>query len=150
MKTLALLLVSFFIFSCTNDAQNEPHPTLIIPELVLKGNLFGAGEENISEQNKVISSQTELDATITQMNLINIHHNIGTMVNFETHKVIAIFDKVQTSGGFGIEISSILETENQIQVTISHTSSGENAVLYITQPFLLVKIPQTNKPIFFI
>ena len=149
MKTVQLLLLSFVLFSCSNS-ETQNTSTLITPELISNGTLFGAGDENISEQNVVISNQTVWNLLQTKMNLVNpTFAEYPNIVDFANYKVIAIFDKVQNSGGFSIGIASVIETESQILINVSHTEPNENAVLWITQPFYIVKIPQTSKPINF-
>lgn len=149
MKTLQIFLLSFLVFSCSNSDKTTTTVQLS-PELIIKGELYGNGDENITEQNIVISNQTDWNLLQTKMNIVNpTFPQYPNMVDFTAYKIIAIFDKIRGNGGVSIGIASITESSNEIQVTISHASPDGFATTVITQPFHIVKIPQTNKPIIF-
>lgn len=73
-------------------------------------------------------------------------------IDFAKKTVIATFLGGKPHGGFGIEISKIQETPNQIEVYTIHYSSGKNCMN--TQmpiaPFYIAQISKTEKPIVFV
>ncbi len=144
-------LFAVLLLSCsTNNPATIAAPINITPTLLLKGELYGAGQENILEQRTVIDNQTDFDNLQTQMSMVNNTLFPPTIaVNFATEKVIAVFSPVQNSGGHAINISNIVETNTEITVTVTSTSPQGFATTVITQPYHVVKIPQTNKPIVF-
>jgi hypothetical protein len=149
MKTLQILVFSFVILSCSNSDKTTIAFQLL-PELIIKGELYGNGDENITEQNLVISNQTDWNLLQTKMNLVNpTFAQYPNIVDFTTYKVIAIFDKIRGNGGVNIGIASVTETQEEIQITISHSGPTEVATTVINQPFHIVKIPKTSKPIIF-
>jgi hypothetical protein len=149
MKTLQIFLLTFLLFSCSNSDKTTATFQLS-PELIIKGELYGNGDENITEQNLVISNQTDWNLLQTKMNIVNpTFPQYPNMVDFTTYKVIAIFDKIRGNGGVNIGIASVTETQEEIQITISHSGPTEVATTVINQPFHIVKIPKTSKPIIF-
>ncbi len=57
MKNLLIILLSILIWSCSSD-DNNPKITKVESILIAKGNLYGNGTEEISEQNLIVSDQT--------------------------------------------------------------------------------------------
>lgn len=148
-KLICILLITIVAASCTNSEQNE-QTSVVTPILIAKGSLFGAGEENLNEQNLVISNANDWNTLKSQMNTTN--NNNLPEIDFVDYKVIAVFDILKMSGGFSIKIDSIVETDSAILVSVvkeNAIDNSGNAVLWIEQPFHIVKIPQTSKPIVF-
>lgn len=94
-KIITLIISSFFmLLSCSNnDDENNFTAQNITPELIGKGTLDGNGSENISQQNIVISTQTQFDNLISDMNTVN---NVSdsftqTTVDFNSFMLIAVF-----------------------------------------------------------
>lgn len=143
----------FFLFlifsSCSSDTTNNE--SVIIPTQIGIGSLYGAGDENIGQQNVVITNQANWTALINQMDLVNNTSSTFTEVNidFANYQLLVVFDQVRATGGFSIQIDSVTETENTIEASVSMTSPGEVATMVITQPFHIVKIPISTKPIVF-
>lgn len=69
-------------------------------------------------------------------------------IDFTNFQIIAVFDNIKLQGGHSIDITKISENENNIVVTIQNLlPGGINSV--ITQPFHIVKIPKSTKPVVF-
>ena len=159
MKNLFLLFVGFIIVSCENN--NEPGPTTIpfvpvtiTPSLVGKGNLNGS--EGVNQQNTIINNESDWNNLKNQIDLYYQLFGINyteqyfaeTTIDFTNYTVIAVFDQVYGNGGHSIDITNITEYENNIVVTVENLLTG-NANSVITQPYHIVKIPKTTKPIVF-
>lgn len=71
-----------------------------------------------------------------------------TTIDFNKYQIIAVFDNIKTTGGYSIDITSVVENRNNIVVTIKRLLTGDNSTV-MTQPFHIVKIPKTTKPIVF-
>ncbi|WP_339752008.1 hypothetical protein [uncultured Winogradskyella sp.] len=149
MRTLLLLLMLIFVVSCNNDDDNNPEfqPTEIAFTEVGRGSLLGNGDEGISESILLINTDTDWQNLMTQMN-INGNTTAGfseTDIDFETYSIIAVFLDVKLTSWY-LEITNIIENETNITVTIDEYQP----IIFlnsITQPFHIVKIPKTDKPI---
>jgi len=118
--------------------------------LISKGDIFGDGEEGITEQNSIISDETTWTNLINQIDSVN---NISdsfseTDIDFSEYTVIAVFDSIKGNGGFSIELD-IIANANNIIVEIINSAPEGNATTVITQPYHIVKIPNSNLPIIF-
>lgn len=123
--------------------------TKITPILIGVGNLMGS--ENITQQNLVVTNATQWQDLITQMDTYNPYSAAfsETNVDFDQFRVVAIFDQLYGNGGHGLEIHSIIENDTEIIVDYERLNPAGNATCVITQPFCIVKIPQSNKPVVF-
>jgi len=150
MKILFLIFSSFIILSCTHDKASQASPVPITE--IDKESLYGAGAEGIHQSNFVITNTTDWQNLMTQMNSTNnVTDNFAeTNIDFNIYEIVAVFDEVRSNGGWTTEISSITETATEISVAY-HFSSGNGgfATCVITQPFHIVKIPKSSKPVNF-
>ncbi len=147
MKTLILSLVIFLTISCTNDEENDFETQTIAPVLVGKGDLMGS--ENISNQNITIYDNGGWNKIINSIDQYRLQQLFtSTNVDFNNFQIIAVIDAVKSSGGHSIDITNIEETPNNIVVTIKHLLPG-NATTVMSQPFHIVKIPKSTKPVVF-
>lgn len=146
-KPLLTLLLSIFVLSCSLD-NPSPYNTIIESTLIAKGNLYGDGGEKITNQNLIISNQTDWDALITQLDSVNnvSDYFTETDINFSEDMIIAIFDEKKPTAGHSIELDIRSNSEN-IMVEVTKTEPGDLAATVITQPFHIVKISKTDLPI---
>ncbi len=72
-------------------------------------------------------------------------------VDFSKDIVIAVFQGVQGSGGYSIEIIKIIEAENSIKVFIRETSPGPSCEVTaaLTQPYHIIKTSKIDKEVIF-
>lgn len=148
MKTIILILSFFLATSCSSDDDSTTiQSTPITFTEIGKGALFGNGSEGIAQSNIVIDNTTDWQNLMTQMNSFNNVTNefSETNIDFSNYTVIGIFLEVKPSG-WEVEISNIEENNTNLMVSKTETEA-DNSV--ITQPFHIVKIPITNKPIEF-
>ncbi len=150
MKNLILVLViSLLSNSCCND--NTTSHT-ITPVVIGSGSLFGDGQENISEQNIVITNMTEWNILKTKMNTINnisdTFNEVG--IDFSTCKIIASFDQIRNTGGFSIDNTNIVENDYNIIFNVQAIAPNTgNVATIIEQPFKIIRIPKIPKAIVF-
>lgn len=149
MKTLIVILSLFLATSCSNDDDNNVtvQSTPITFTEIGKGALFGNGTEGIIQSNIVIDNTTDWQNLMTQMDSFsNVTTQFSqTTIDFNSYTLIVIFLEVKPSG-WEVEISNIEENATNIMVSKSETEAINSV---ITQPFHIVKIPITNKPIVF-
>ncbi|MFC1801459.1 protease complex subunit PrcB family protein [Nanoarchaeota archaeon] len=72
-------------------------------------------------------------------------------VNFDEEMVIAVFLGTKPTGGYTIEITEVVETEDSLEVYVKETSpSPRNIVaLAVTYPEHIVKVEKTDKEVVF-
>ena len=148
MKSVAIVLVlALGLLGC------EKTTSALVPvetKQIAKGNLLGAGQEGLAQQNFVITDPLSWSSIITKMNSVNIVSDSFSEVNidFSEFQVIAVFDDVKGSGGHAIDIS-VASDSQRIVVTIKRSSPQGNATAVMTQPYHIVKIPVSSLPVEF-
>ena len=112
--------------------------------------LTGAGEEGIQKENFVIQDKKSWNELLVKMNRINhISDSITEHeIDFSKNTLIAVFDKVKSTGGYELDLKITRTTENLV-VTIMNTIPEGMATMVMTQPFYIVKIPKTQEVIVF-
>lgn len=149
MKTFILTLFSIFTLLSCNSDDDSFVPQNIEQIMIGKGNLNG-GSENISQQNIVIYNQSDFDLLMNAMNMANnvTDSFTETTVDFDSYMIIAAFDQIRNNGGHSIDIISVIENEENITIDVEKLQNGGVSSV-ITQPFHIVKIQKSDKPIVF-
>ena len=79
----------------------------------------------------------------------NVSENFSEIdIDFSEYKVIAVFDDIKPNGGYSLDVNIVSNSENIIVNTILSQPEG-NATTVITQPFIIVKISNSELPIIF-
>ena len=146
MKTFFLIFTLFIsLTSCSDDNTPTPfQPVTITPVLIGKGYTL---DITITPDNLVISNQTQWNAFLISMGYVTDNF-INTNIDFNTEKVIAIVDSPRGSTAFSVNIDTVVENEDNITVDFSLLNSGDGFTTMI-QPFHIVKIPISPKPVIF-
>lgn len=152
MKNLFLLIISLCIFSCSDDAPvanaTATFPITITPAVIAKGGL--TYNTIFTTQNIVVSN--EADWTLIKNKFTTVNSNIlnnaftETTVNFSTHRLLFLYVK-QSAGSGAIKASTIVENANNIVVTVQITEP--NTTQMFNEPFEIIKIPASTKPVVF-
>jgi hypothetical protein len=152
MKKVYFLFMFLVLASCSSENDANTPPQTISPTLIASGTLYGNGSENIVQQNIVVSNQAAWTALINQMDSVNNTSSSFTELNidFDNYQLLVAFDQIRGTGGYSIEISNITENVNTIEASINVNSPGPIATMVITQPFHIVKIPKSTKPVVFL
>lgn len=149
-KKIVLILITVFSFVSCNNNDDEPFTPINIQfDLIGSGNLTSM--ENIISGNNVINNQNDWNILINNMNSINsdtTNSFTTNNINFQTHLIIAVFDEIRMNNGFLINITNIIENQNNLTVDVVQSNPGSIQSV-ITQPYRIVRIPITNKPIIF-
>jgi len=147
MKFFFTIVLSLFIvFSCTNTDDNFT-PLNLEPIQVGKGSLIGS--EGINPQNIVINNSTDWNNLLNLIDENRLEQLFSqTTIDFSTHQLVCVFDTIYTNLGHEITISTIVENENYISVTIQ-SGYTPTPISTMEQPFHIVKIPNINKPVIF-
>lgn len=146
---LSFILLCSFLISCgiNEDSGNIK----ISPIQIGKGYLSGAGAEGIPKQNVVISDSMSWNVLINQMDSVN---NVSgsfteTEIDFSEYIILASFSEIRNSGGYEIEIKNIEENPETIKADVINTIPNQIVTGNITQPYHIVKIPNSGKQVIF-
>lgn len=137
--------------SCSNNDDEPFTPVNIEFNVIGSGNLAAPVSVDISPDNYIINNQNDWSILINKMNSINpdtTNEFTTTTINFQTHMIIAVFDELRGNPGWLIKIESIVENENNIVVNVINLNPG-SIQSAMRQPYQIVRIPITNKPIIF-
>jgi len=147
---LSVIILTLFASSCGND-DNPITPPSIVPTSIGAGFLAGNGEEEIPEQNVVITNTADWQVLKNKMNTVNpeTDYFTETEIDFSQFRIIAAFDRVRPMGGHSIAVAAVLDNPDAINVIISRTFPEDIGTAVITQPYHIVKIPVSPKPIVF-
>lgn len=134
-----------------NNNNNTNEPVAVEFTEIVHGAFYPI--EGFPPGNMVINGQAEWEALVQEMESYDEFalQDADMDVDFSTHKVIVLIDEPHNEGAgqYDIEVGSVMQSEGQIIVDVQY-SVPENAVtLMFTQPFHIVKIPQSDLPIVF-
>lgn len=151
-KKLLLTFTTFFVLlSCTsNDDESSSSFTPQNIPFTLIGKSYMIEPTNISQQNTIITNQTQWNNLLNQMDSnSNVSNSFTTtIIDFSLYNLIVVIDIVRPNLSYSININSITENQNNIVVDILSSGSvnGFNAG---SIPFHIVKIPIQSKPFVF-
>lgn len=102
-------------------------------------------------QNVIIYSKDEFDKFWGQ-----VYKNVSPVpavpeIDFEKYIVIGACAGSKSTGGYGVEITGVVENEKNVVITINETSPPEGSFVtqVITSPGHIIKIKKTHKEILF-
>lgn len=155
MRCLFLATFLLILSSCSTNSTEPPTvppiasftPITITPVLIGKGSF--STYENIAQQNIVINNATNWNNLLSPIGQFTLQNNfITTTVDFNNYQVIAVVDRAYGSPGKIITITDITETGTNIVVSVKIT--GELSFIQTAaQPFHIVHIPKSAKPVIF-
>src|SRR5690554_94519 len=150
-KIFLIAILSMVLVNCSSDdnesfsSQNIEFST--IAHYAIPNTPF---LDNPESQNIIIS-----DSTNWEDFLMNLEYHLGysididNSVDFETHQIISVFDQIRPTGGFGINVISVAENQNNIIVNLETSYDDGITFQMPIQPFHIVKIPKSDKPVVF-
>ena len=151
-STLLIASLSTLICCDSTDEDYKPGKNKVDVDFttVGKGELNGNGAENIPQQQIIIRSSSRWNDLLAQMNSLNNEANgfTETDFNFSNVILIAVFDELQSNGGYSIDITNVFQTDGEIFVEVGKLQKGDDTPL-ITQPYHIVKFSKTDVPISF-
>lgn len=73
------------------------------------------------------------------------------LVDFDRYMLVAVFMGERNTGGHGIAMTKITETNTGLVVAVNEVSPGNGCMVTqaLTQPYHVVQIPKSNKPVTF-
>ena len=150
MQKLLFLFILVLPLQCKTTAESSKMNQTEDHVIIAKGELYGAGAEGIGKENLIITSQEEWQQCMDKMNAVNkVSDGFSTTdIDFSTHRILAVFDELKSTGGHTIDIDLSETDENIIAKITSHSPEGM-ATSVMTQPFCIVKIANTSLPVVF-
>ncbi|MEM0541787.1 hypothetical protein WFZ85_04105 [Flavobacterium sp. j3] len=147
MKTFFLIFICIIMLTGCNDDDSSPapfEPVTITPILIGKGNDI-TGLTQISTR---ITNQTNWNLLLSSMNSVS-NTFTETTLDFVNYDVIAIIDSERPCTNFFVNIDAIIENEDNITVQFSRTGDINSCFNSMVQPYHIVKIPKSSKPVVF-
>jgi len=117
-------------------------------QLIGKGNFVG---NYAAQQNTVITTSTQWNNFLNQIDSTNNHPSTDfteTNIDFDQFMVIIVIDAVYPNGGHSVDIMTVDENSQNIEVDVEKLLQG-NVTTVVTQPYHIVKIPKILKPVIF-
>lgn len=149
------LLIGALSCRTTDDVTNEKPKESIAESKIYPikniedGYLTGNEQEGIGEGGMVINSQADWEALITKMNSVNKTIDEKT-IDFNSMTVLAVFDQVRGSGGYAVDIVSVVNDGNKLLAKVQKTTPKEDAIEIMTQPYMIGFIEKTDLPVIFV
>ncbi len=146
MKHLIILsLVVLAVTNCASGKNNTKKDTSMTYQILLKGS-----HSNVEQaKNVVIKDKKELTKYYELYNSGRDPKILVPEVDFEKNMVVGIFLGEQTTGGFDIEIQSIKNTQEQMQIFYNVKAPDGPAIMVMTQPFILIKVSKVDSKVIF-
>lgn len=150
-KTLLIAILSMVMINCSSDDNNESFTPQNIDFTTIGQGIISfymtiEQQNSIEQQNTVITNQTDWNQLLGLLEgVVEISE---TDIDFDTFQVIASIDEKRGHTGHWVEITEIIENENNITVTIV-TGEYDSGFTTICRPYHIVKITKSDKPVVF-
>jgi len=128
-----------------NTSESTSFPIKTIAQDYLTGN----GQEGIGEGGVVINSRADWDALFTKMNSVNEAIEEQS-IDFDKMTVLAFFDQIRGSGGYVVNIESVVKDGNKLMANVQKTTPRGDEIEIMTQPYIIGFIEKTDLPIIFV
>jgi len=149
LSILVFAVLLFLVFWFTAMlAGDESFPETTTTESLTFTVLAEGSNSGIDEMNEaIISSQVEMDEMWKEHTAGVVLGAVAPAVDFETETVIAVFAGQKSSGGYGVEVTEVVETDWELIVYVDYTepSEGSFTTQAITQPFQIISIPNIDE-----
>lgn len=148
-KIFLIAILSMALINCSSDDNNNNNESFTpqnIDFTTVGQGVIGANLMTVEQQNTVVTNQTDWSQILES---ILFEPEISeTGIDFNTFQVIVSIDEERGHTGHWLEITEIIENENNITVTIA-TGEGDSGFESICRPYHIVKIPKSDKPVVF-
>lgn len=152
MKSLLLNLLIFFALLFTVSCGGGDNNTKEITFNVIEEGYFSAysqsGNTIDTPELIIIKNQNDFDTFWNYHTSNSIPQPTIPSINFGEEIVLVLIDHIEPSGGYSVEITTIVEYEDLVYVN-AIKSIPENCIsaTVMTQPYQIVSIPTTPKTI---
>lgn len=145
-KTILIILVISTSFSCSFIKQDLLKINNIPFQIIIKGNLTGAGNEGFCES-YIIKTKKDWDTLLLKLNSskVSLDEFSDLSIDFDKNIILACFDGVKNSGGHSIEVVDVIEYRRKVRVYCRKVKLEGTSTQAIIQPYVIVKVPKTRK-----
>jgi len=149
MKNLLFILIIILNINCASKAEQYDTELSFID--LAKSSLHGAGREGIKKSGIVIQTQKEWQELLAKMKGKNSlpKQLTDTSIDFSKQTVIAVFTDVLSSGGYSININTIVNKKDFVEVTAKTKRPSGPAIFVMTQPYHIVLVDKITKKVAF-
>ncbi|MEO9532519.1 MAG: protease complex subunit PrcB family protein [Crocinitomicaceae bacterium] len=147
MKSLFYLIVFTLALISCKKVDCDIYTNEVTYQTIEKSALYGNGDEEIGEENFVITSDSEWTTLIDKIDAANnVSDDFDNVpVNFDEQIVIACFDQVRPNGGYSLSISQVEYNGSQLEVSIEKSGGSGMTTSVITQPFHIIVLDKCEK-----
>lgn len=152
MKKIFLIsILSMTLINCSSDDNNDSFIPQNIDFTTIGQGLISSyitieQLNTIEQENTVITNPTDWNQLLELLDgIVEISE---TNIDFNTFQIVVSIDEERGHTGHWLEISEIMENENNITVTIV-TGEYDSGFESICRPYHIVKIPKSDKPVVF-
>ena len=152
MKRFSILLMICFIIGCSKDNNGIVPEEEFVFKNILKSETGLANPFQVPKQQLIIKTLAEWKLLLSKMNSDDQNTcKLATAdLNFDAYSIVAVIDEVKGSTGYVVTITNVVEHTEKLIITIKYTTlNNPTSGPMNTQPFHIIKIHKTNKPIEF-
>jgi|SRR5690554_619688 len=151
-KIFLMAILSIVLVSCNNDDNGEQSftPQTITPVLIAQSDLLGVAIFSIPDEdqyNNYFNNENDWENFLNNNSALSFYPEIGN-IDFNYDTILVCVDYTKPTFGYSIGFNSIIEYENEVVVSIKYAGNDGGATMP-SRPFIIVKIPKTEKPIVF-
>ena len=112
---------------------------------------IGSNCSHYERKNHIITDENKWKSLLSEAYKTYSSIPTLTQVDFNKEMVIAVFQGRNSSGGFGIKVTKIVEKDQSIEVFIEETKpkSGQIVTMVLTQPYHIIKLKKSNNQVIF-
>jgi len=125
--------ILFVLAGCTLSNEKDK----AVPFATVGKGQYSAGPK----QEKIINSQEEWEEFLVAWHKGEIDRFNENEIDFDRYQIIAVVDTVRPSGGWGINITRVVDYSGKIVVTVRVNAPKGPAPDVLTRPYHIVRIP---------
>lgn len=150
MVRIILILITTVLISCKSSEQNssvmESNAPIVFNELNAGNN--GGFPEKIQ---KIITSQDEFNSVWNTAFVNYSQKDDAPTIDFKTRTILLVTFGENNNGGAEIKVEKIIETNENVVVSILETKAGEGCMTtdMMVYPYQIVEIEKPTKKIIF-
>jgi len=145
MRSTAFIILALFLYNCSSTKNiTEKTTNVNFKEIINETQ----GGYNTAKFLVIKEEQSTLEAYM-QINKIRKPGFETPSINYKKQMVLALFMGQKSSGGYGISVNHIQESNSIITVFVNERKPEVMATMAITSPFCFVVMKKSDKKIVF-
>lgn len=151
-KILSLVVLGILMFGCKKDDNNSITYPINVPfTKVAKGYNYNANSKYPFGNKSTLTDSSQWNKVLAKLDSLISPNNPDIFIrtiDFNSYQLLSVVDSVRYSGGWSVDIVSIKEYQNNIEVSVANVEKG-NSDPEVTQPYHIVRITKQTKPVIF-